>query len=139
MEVVPGVIRGRERAIMFRAYVEFQRTAYKTHGLSERIGPRSLDFLVCTVIMIGQAEGKLMSATDIAGFTGTPRATILRRLADLAAEGWVGRAPRGKRVCYFLTKPNEPETVAYVEYWIKQIVEMGLKLSKMGNETIAAQ
>jgi Mn-dependent DtxR family transcriptional regulator len=57
--------------------------------------------LILMGVMIGEAEGKLLSAYKLAGFIGIPRATVMRRLARLQRDGLV---ERDHRKAYSLTE-----------------------------------
>ncbi|KWN15868.1 hypothetical protein WM21_11880 [Burkholderia ubonensis] len=56
-----------------------------------RFGARAGDVLILMGVMIGEAEGKPLSAYKLAYLVGMPRPTVIRRLARLTRDGLVMR------------------------------------------------
>lgn len=56
-----------------------------------RFGARAGDVLILMGVMIGQAEGKPLSAFKLADLVGIPRPTVMRRLARLTRDGLLMR------------------------------------------------
>lgn len=54
-----------------------------------RFGARAADVLILMGVMIGEAEGKPLSAYKLAELVGVPRPTVIRKLAKLKRDGLV--------------------------------------------------
>ncbi|MDN7805419.1 helix-turn-helix domain-containing protein [Burkholderia gladioli] len=61
-----------------------------------RFGARASDVLILMGVMIGEAEGKPLSAFKLAELVGVPRPTVMRRLEKLARDGLLMRDRRKK-------------------------------------------
>ncbi|WP_404478371.1 MarR family transcriptional regulator [Novosphingobium sp. BL-52-GroH] len=60
------------------------------------MGVRPASFVQWYVILelfIAQEEGRKLSITDLIHCAGTPRSTILKAIADMAASGFLQRTP----------------------------------------------
>lgn len=57
----------------------------------EHHGSRATDILLLGGVFIGTAEGRPMNASKLSTFVGVPRATVIRRMAELEGDGLVRR------------------------------------------------
>lgn len=73
----------------------------------DRIGETVEETMILCAILIGQAEGRLMCASDIASHIGMPRASVHRKLSSIRRSRSIGVSKQGSRVCYFLADVNE--------------------------------
>ena len=119
------------RAIIMRAIVEILRTYYQAYFKSENFGVGVDAGLIIFAVVLGQAEEKLMTATDISNYLGIPRATVSRKLKLLGRRRALRTMRNGKRVCYFVENPNAPEMLRAVEKVIGIIRQSNRQLSKM--------
>lgn len=94
--VSPAAIpRRRERLIVNRALVEIVRYWSRAYAHSEdRAGEVIEVFFVAACVFVGQAEGRPMSATKLAAYTGMPRTTVLRKLDVLMHMGLARKVQR---------------------------------------------
>ena len=87
----------RERGLMARAMIEGLRTYCRAYFGSDNLGDRLPDVVIGLAIITGQAEEKLLTASDIAAYTGLPRATVVRRLQRMVKQGFATMANDGSR------------------------------------------
>lgn len=119
------------RAIIMRAIVEILRTYYQAYFKTEKFGVGVDQGLIIFAVVLGQAEDKLMTATDISNYLGIPRATVSRKLKLLGRRRALRTMRNGKRVCYLIENPNAPEMLRAVEKVIGIIRHSNRQLSKM--------
>jgi DNA-binding transcriptional ArsR family regulator len=84
-----------------RALLDIMRIAAKHDQEHGADGPASQveTLLLLWSIYVGQYEGRPLSASKLALYTGMPRPTIMRKLAPLMALGKVERKRRGYCLC----------------------------------------
>lgn len=112
---------------MFYALREISLAYHET----ERFGEHIDDIMIGAAMIIGDAEGRAMCATDIAEFIGMPRATIVRKLKEYERDGYAAARKEGRRVVYELTTRSEHRAVERVRKIIAAFQRCAHELSKM--------
>lgn len=80
---VPGL--DASRGEVARSLVEILRAYSRLNFNSSAVGDTIEQSLIVSAIIIGQADGRLMTASDIAHYLGMPRPTVVRKLKRVAA------------------------------------------------------
>lgn len=86
--------------------------------------------LLCCSIYIGQAEGRPMSMTKLASYTGMPRATVIRKVRTMVDMGIV-ELVNGKLAALRLDGIDRKQAERESEQRMKMVVREAAKLSKM--------
>lgn len=124
------------RVVILRAMIDIVRAYYQAHFKTEKFGANIEIGFILFAITIGQAEGQLMSATDISNYLGMPRPTVTRKLKQLGRVRSLRTVRNGKRVCYWIENPNSPESMKAVDKIVRIIKRAGRQLSKLDDAGI---
>lgn len=87
--------------------------------------------LIVAAIVVGQTEGRLLSASDISAYIGLPRPTVIRKLRTVAMARILGKVNEGSRACYFIKEPNTPRGLDDLRKVMVAIKQCCDRLSKM--------
>src|SRR5690242_18861630 len=98
--------RAAERALVIRTVMDMLRSVCRAYVGDEAVGPHALELIIGMAVMIGQAEDRPMSASDVAGYTGTPRATVVRKLREFERRGVAKTVLVGSRRVVWLMQVN---------------------------------
>jgi hypothetical protein len=128
--------KAEQRALVLRTVMEMMRSACRAYVGSEDIGPYALDLVLGMAIMVGQAEGRPMSTSDIANYTGTPRSTVLRKLKQFEQRGTVRTKLVGTRRLVWLLQVNDPQVLRHVAWMLPHFSQRGSDLSKLDTKTV---
>lgn len=128
---VPTMVRGEARGLVSKTLIEVLRALTMSIFDTPNLGDRVEEILIVAAIVVGQAEGRLMCASDIANYVGLPRATVIRKLRTVDMARMLGKAKQGNRACYYIKDPNNEKGLVHVRkamFALKQCCE---QLSKM--------
>jgi hypothetical protein len=128
--------KAEQRALVLRTVMEMMRSACRAYVGSEDIGPHALDLVLGMAIMVGQAEGRPMSTSDIANYTGTPRSTVLRKLKQFEERGAAKSRLVGTRRLVWLLQVNDPQVLRHVAWMLPHFSQRGSDLSKLDTKTV---
>jgi hypothetical protein len=126
-----------QRALIGSTILDVLRAYSLAHYGTERIGENLEEILIGCALIIGQAEGSPMSASDVSGFLGIPRATVDRKLKTAVAQGRLKPQRDGRRVQYVLVNHSDPQITGQIEKIINRLQLVCQKLSKMGDSSVA--
>lgn len=102
---VPALPYAEVRARTGRTLLEFLRVIHDSYWGTNELGNDAADLLILTAIVVGHAERKLLSASDIAGYVGMPRSTVLRRIRRLQAKLGLVSVRVANRTVYWARAP----------------------------------
>lgn len=123
------------RAVTVKMALEIMRLFCAAYFRDNLYGSRASDFIVAGAVFVGQAEGRPLNASKVADFAGMPRPTVVRKLAELEAEGIVAKNGRTFTIPGELA--NSEDAVAAASAAKKQIVDAATKLSKLDTVPVA--
>jgi hypothetical protein len=106
---------------------EFGRLHFGTTSLSATIE----ESLISAAIVIGMADGKPMTATDIGHYLGYPRPTVIRKLKIVAKHRRLATVKTGSRVCFVFEDMDDPKVVSGVAKLMEMISAMCHQASKL--------
>lgn len=106
---------------------EFGLLHFGTDNLAETIE----ESLISAAVVIGQAEGRPMTATDISHFLGYPRPTVIRKLRRIAQFRKVKKSKSGTRACYTFEDLHDQNVVDGVVKLMNRISGMCAQVSKL--------
>jgi hypothetical protein len=124
------VTRPRHRAAILRAVIGIMRLDGEAYQGTSRLGPAVENSLIIQAIVLGQADGRPMTASDIAGYLGVPRSTVIHRIDRMPKRIGVMRHKRGRRVEYSIAIANDPKVIAALVEECKAITVACRELSK---------
>lgn len=115
-----------------RLTIDMVRLAYTAYFAGDNFASGSELVLLCMAVGIGQLEGKPMSASKIAQYIGMPRATVMRKLAELQAMGLIERPTQRAYTLGMLETPgaSHMRVIAALE---RRVHEASTELSKLGS------
>jgi len=87
--------------------------------------------LIASAIVLGQVERKLLTASDIAHYTGIPRPSVIRKLGHLAEVKELRTVKTGSRVCYFFADVNDHDAIAGFLYRLRLIRKLCTAVSRL--------
>lgn len=90
--------RADTRAAILRCSIDIFRTYYRAYFNDDDFGANPEFGFILFAVAIGQAEQRLMSASDISSFIGLSRATVSRKLLLLKQQRRLCSMQDGKRV-----------------------------------------
>lgn len=104
---------------------------------SEHFGSSADELLIFLAVIVGQLEGRPMTAGKLATYAGVPRATADRKLKTMVARGIVQRSYSGAFTVPLerINCPEQVEACTKVQALIRQTAD---RLSKMGSGSVAA-
>lgn len=111
---------------------EFGRLHFATSSLSETIE----ESLISATIVIGQANGRPVTATDISHYLGYPRPTVVRKLSEIAAFRKIKKIRDGSRVCYTFDDLDEPHVVNGLKKVFLIVQKLCADVSKMDTSEV---
>lgn len=121
----------KPRALVAKTLLEAMRAYGRVNFGSDQLGETIAETLIVAAIVVGQAEGKPMTASDISHYIGLPRPTVIRKLANVAAHRRLGRIKDGARVCYVLEDLEDESIVSGARTIVGNVLRLCRKLSKM--------
>lgn len=124
-------INARIRAAVARSVLDILREVGRINFGDARVGETVEDSMVISAILIGQSEARLMCASDISEYVGLPRATVVRKLKEVAGHRDIGSVMIGRRKCYFLKDLNNPEMMGSLAAVLSHIRKLCAELSKL--------
>jgi len=125
-----------ERTALVRAILDILKLASSAYLGHDKLGDSGSDLIVGMAIIIGHADGKPMTATDISNYIGMPRTTVLRRLNLLIANNIVEVIDDRGRLCFVLTKINDPKVLDNFLHIARKAIASADVLSKMDGKAI---
>ncbi|MCO5145402.1 MAG: winged helix-turn-helix domain-containing protein [Aquamicrobium sp.] len=99
----------QRRGLFGRAMLDFLRETQAVQGVTSDLSRHCFDFVVGLAIVVGQGDGKELSVSDIAGYTGASRSTAWRALRRLEKLGQVRFEQVGNRKVVRLSYVDNPE------------------------------
>lgn len=127
-----------ERAIFAGAVLDIMRGFSKCAIDSPDIGKHAELLLILLAVIYGHAQGRPMTSSDLAGFLGMPRATVVRKLREAVAAGYVESLTVGQRRVVLFPKANHPSKVANLATTLNRALDQFGKLSKMDTKALAS-
>lgn len=121
---------------MARAISEWLRTYSRAYFGADDYGAHLTDIAIGLAAVIGHGESRPMTASDIAAYTGIPRATVIRRLNVLAGMGLVAATKDGRRQPVYIAKANNPEVLQEVAKVFAGASKLAADLSKVDQMTL---
>ena len=128
----------KERGLICKAVLDILRAYCRAHLGTDRFGEYAQEVLIGCAVIIGQSEGRPMSASDISDYLGIPRTTVTRKLRSLSRAGAVSTGKDGQRVPVWLTRANDPEVVEEIEQAIFRTLETLTQLTNLVSKKIDA-
>lgn len=126
-----------QRVLIGYAIIDILRSYSLAHFGTDRIGENLEEILIGCSVLIGQAEGRPMSVTDVAEFLGMARATVDRKLKTAAAAGHLDAVRAGRRVQYFIKNHSDPQITGHILRIISRLQTVCHDLSKMDDSGVA--
>jgi len=111
---------------------EFCRLHFATSSLSETVE----ESLISAAIVIGQADGRPMTATDISNYLGYPRPTVVRKLLEISTFRKIKKVREGSRVCYTFADLDEPRVVNGLKHVFLIVQRLCAAVSKMDTSDV---
>jgi hypothetical protein len=129
------LVHAREKRMLIASMViETLRAYCKAHFKDEMIGVHFEEILIGLAILIGQSEGRPMTASDIAVFVGIPRPTVIRHLQPAIKSKAVISKKDGRRHPYYVLAGNEPEVVGEIVKLFDKYAKLCGQLSKLDDK-----
>lgn len=128
-----------QRGLLAKAMIEGLRTYCRAYFHSETLDDHLPDIVIVLAIITGQAEEKPLTASDIAAYTGLPRATVIRRIRKMVATGFAGYGSDGRRQPVYNMHVNNPEVVEEIVKLLGRIKRLNDEVSKMDGKPLADQ
>lgn len=122
--------RNARRLILMRLTVDMMRLAYTAYFEGGNFGAGSDLVLLCMAVAIGQLEGRPMSANKIAQYVGIPRATVMRKLAELQTRRLIERPTPRAYILGTIEVPG-PEHMRVIAALERRVREASTELSKL--------
>lgn len=120
-----------QRALVCKSIIDAFRVFSVVYCGTPRIGDNADHILIGAALMVGEAENRPMSATDISEYLGIPRATVVRKLQQLHQMGHVWPTVAGRRTQYRITMSDKPEVIAGAKKNIQRWKSLSEELSKL--------
>lgn len=131
---VPSV--DHSRGEVARNLVEILRAYSRLNFASSAVGDTIEQSLIVSAIIIGQSDGKLMTASDIANYLGMPRPTVVRKLSRVAAARQLRTVRCGNRVCYYLADANDDRVLSALVPIMRSVKRLATQLSRLDTHDI---
>jgi len=106
---MPEIADAHSRIVVAKLVIETLREQGATELGAERFGSRSDDLLLRMAILIGQAEGRPMTASNLSGYVGQARSSVVRKLKSWEAAGLISR--QGLAYVFPVAALNRPRVV----------------------------
>lgn len=126
----------RERGILCHNVIDALRGYSVIYFGTPKFGLHLDEILMGFCVIIGQTECRTMSATDIAGYTGIPRATVVRKMKKLVAIGHLTSAKNGRRTQYAVTRAGDPDVTAELAKIISRLQKKWIDISRLDDTNI---
>lgn len=110
---MPEIVDAQSRIVVAKLVIEILREQGATELGAERFGSRSDDLLLRMAILIGQAEGRPMTASNLSGYVGQARPSVVRKLNNWEAAGLIVR--EGLVYKFPVAKLNRPRVLRAAE------------------------
>lgn len=134
--ITPTLINSELRGLVAKTIIEALRGFSVLNFGNPNIGETIEENLIVAAIVIGQAEGRPLSASDIANYIGLPRPTVIRKLRTVAMSRMLGNVKMGNRACYFVKDPNNSRSMAEIHKIMHQIRKAAQQVSKMDTKKL---
>jgi predicted transcriptional regulator len=121
----------RQRALVAKSIIDAFRVFSVVYCGTPKIGDNADHILIGAALMVGEAENRPMSATDISEYLGIPRATVVRKLQQLHQMGHVYPTIAGRRTQYRITLSDKPEVIEGAKKNIHKWKMLSRELSEM--------
>ena len=108
---IPQVHFAEIRLIVAKAILDFNQniSGFLFAKLRDEISMS--DMLIISAVFIGQAEGRPLTSSDIAGYISLPRSTVIRRIKSLGSIKSLRNYRHGNRLCFYFDNVNSPEAL----------------------------
>lgn len=126
------------RGLIAKTAIDVLRSYSEINFGTDKVGATIEHNLVVSAIIIGQSDGRLMSASDISNYLGLSRPTVIRRLNELKQYRTVGKKKDGARVCYYLEDSEDPQVLVAVGKVVAGIKRFCCELSKLDTKPVDA-
>lgn len=100
------------------------------------IGEAIENSLIIHAVVLGQIEGRPMTASDIAAYIGMPRTTVIHKLSKMPASVGITKHRRGTRVELEISTANSELVLSKIAQACKAIADVYIELSKIDTELI---
>lgn len=129
------LLHAREkRMLIAKVVIETLRVYSRAHFKDEMIGTHFEEILIGLAVLIGQTEGRPMSATDISAYVGIPRPTVIRHLQPAIRRKNIISKRDGRRQPFYVLAGNEPEVVGEVVKLFDKYAKLCAELSKLDDK-----
>lgn len=128
---IPIMIKAEARGLVAKTILDVLRSFSIVNFGSPNLGERIEENLIVAAIVVGQADGRLLCASDIAGYIGLPRATVIRKLRTVSMSRMLGKLKDGNRACYYIKEPNDEKAIVEIRKVMFAIRQCYERLSKM--------
>jgi Fic family protein len=133
------VRRQDERVVAARLTIDLLRNfdeVYRSHSgvVAKNVGASLEDYVIATIVLIGEAEGRLFTAHKLATYLNLPRSTVQRKLDHLESDAAVERVDGGM----YRLSPQCANETRHVDRAVKLITAASAALSKMGTKALGA-
>lgn len=125
--------RSEQRRIVVKSILDLLRTVCRAYFKDDAIGDHATELIVGLALVLGQSEGRPMTASDLSNYTGTSRTTVSRAIRKMESRGAVAREKQGRRVVFWLTRVNDPDIVSEVFNTVRIIQQASFDLTKTVN------
>lgn len=125
------------RALVCRNTIDALRTYSDAYFGTPNLGDNPVALIVGCALIVGQSEGRLMSATDVSEYLGVPRATVVRILHGFARRGVLGTVRDGRRIQYYVVEANSRSVEIKVSRMVARTLNVCNQLSKMDGTKLA--
>jgi DNA-binding IclR family transcriptional regulator len=129
-----SILMIEKRSLIARVIIDTMRVYSRAYWKDENIGEHAIDILIGLAIMIGEAEGRPMSATDVAAYVGIPRATVIRHLHAAQADGLAATVSSGKRQTLYSLRCNDLDVLAELAKLFDRYAKLCAELSKLDDK-----
>lgn len=134
LKLIETLINGPERAAVFRLLIDAVRGFSNTYWGTTDPGENITDILIAATLMVGQGEGRPLTAGDVSNISGLNRITVTRRLKAMQASDMAVMEQRGRRKVYGLANPNRREAFEQLNRLLQQFAAVFAELSKMSGQ-----
>lgn len=126
-----------QRLAICKLWLDAIRDLVGVHFDHDQFGAAAGELMLCIAVLIGQLEGRPMSVSKLATYTGVPRVTAIRKLRSLHERKIISRAESGH---YMIDtkRMNGRKAIAVALRNIHRVRVTAEKLSKLDSGEIAS-
>jgi DNA-binding transcriptional ArsR family regulator len=125
-----------QRRVICQTILETLRGYSRAYLGSERVGDHAGDLMIMIALLLGQIEGRPLSASDIAEYIGMPRATVLRHLSAISKHVELIRQKDGRRTTFIMGRASNPELADLIRKINSRVSAACRELAKMDDKPV---